>query len=103
MNDLVKLIPEKPGTKLTGALEDSFEFREAYDTNAQYKDIIDNALKIEGNVRQLGVHACAVIIAPEPMTNFTALRHPPKDSESIITQYSAYPLEDLGFLKMDFL
>jgi DNA polymerase III alpha subunit len=53
MNDLVKLIPEKPGTKLTGALEDSFEFREAYDTNARYKDIIDNALKIEGNVRQL--------------------------------------------------
>jgi DNA polymerase III alpha subunit len=53
MNDLVKLIPEKPGTKLLGALEDSFEFREAYDTNAGYRDIIDNALKIEGNVRQL--------------------------------------------------
>ncbi|MCP4522884.1 MAG: DNA polymerase III subunit alpha, partial [Candidatus Gracilibacteria bacterium] len=103
MNELVKLIPEKPGTKLKGALEDSFEFHEAYETNTVYKDIIDNALKIEGNVRQLGVHACAVIIAPEPMTNFTALQHPPKDAESIVTQYSAYPLEDLGLLKMDFL
>jgi len=49
------------------------------------------------------VHACAVIIAPEPMTNFTALAHPPKDAEAIVTQYSAYPLEDLGLLKMDFL
>jgi hypothetical protein len=29
------------------------------------------------------------------MTNFTALQHPPKDAESIVTQYSAYPLEDL--------
>jgi len=29
------------------------------------------------------------------MTDFTALQHPPKDSESIVTQYSAYPLEDL--------
>jgi DNA polymerase III alpha subunit len=37
------------------------------------------------------------------MTNFTALQHPPKDSEAIITQYSADPLEDLGLLKMDFL
>ena len=37
------------------------------------------------------------------MTNFTALAHPPKDAESIVTQYSAYPLEDLGLLKMDFL
>lgn len=103
MNELVKLIPEKPWTKLAWALEDSLEFKEAYDTNEKYKQIIDNALKIEWNVRQLWVHACAVIIAPEPMTNFTALQHPPKDENAIVTQYSAYPLEDCGLLKMDFL
>ncbi len=105
MNELVKLIPDKPGTKLVWALEDSPEFKDAYNDGGRpkYRQIIDNALKIEGNVRQLGVHACAVIIAPEPMTNFTALAHPPKDAESIVTQYSAYPLEDLGLLKMDFL
>jgi DNA polymerase III alpha subunit len=34
-------------------LEDSIEFKEAYETNELYKKIIDNALKIEGNVRQL--------------------------------------------------
>ena len=33
------------------------------------------------------------------MTNFTALAHPPKDANAIVTQYSAYPLEDLGLLK----
>jgi len=68
-----------------------------------YKEIVDDALKIEWNVRQIWVHACAVIIAPEKMTNFTALQHPPKDSKTVITQYSAYPLEDLWLLKMDFL
>ena len=103
MNDLAKLIPEKPGTKLVKALEESVEFHEAYETNAKYKEIIDNALKIEWNVRQLWVHACAVIIAPESMTNFTALQHPPKDAQAVVTQYSAYPLEDLWLLKMDFL
>ncbi len=103
MNELAKLIPEKPGTKLKQALEETPEFKQAYDSNPIYRDIIDNALKIEGNVRQLWVHACAVIIAPEPMTEFTALARPPKDAESIVTQYSAYPLEDLWLLKMDFL
>ena len=113
MNSLVSLIPEKPWTKLKWALQDSVEFGEAYDSwfykdeqtgkIIKYKEIIDSALKIEGNVRQIWVHACAVIIAPEPMTNFTALQNPPKDNTSIITQYSAYPLEDLGLLKMDFL
>ena len=103
MNELAKLIPEKPWTKLKNALEDSVEFKNAYDSNSKYKEIIDNALKIEWNVRQVWVHACAVIIAPKPMTEFTALSYPPKDNKSIITQYSAYPLEDLGLLKMDFL
>ncbi|MGE4443775.1 MAG: DNA polymerase III subunit alpha [Candidatus Altimarinota bacterium] len=103
MNELAKLIPEKPGTKLKQALEESLEFKMAYEENDKYKNIIDNALKIEGNVRQIGVHACAVIIAPNKMTDYTALAHPPKDQNAIITQYSAYPLEDLGLLKMDFL
>ena len=103
MNKLVSLIPDKPGTKLKWALEDSPEFNDAYNENKVYKEIIDNALKIEWNVRQLWVHACAVIIAPESMTNFTALQHPPKDDEVVVTQYNAWPLEDLGLLKMDFL
>jgi DNA polymerase III alpha subunit len=47
MNKLAQLIPEKPGTKLKNALIDSLEFKEAYDSNPKYKEIIDNALKIE--------------------------------------------------------
>lgn len=103
MNEFAKLIPEKPGTKLKQALEESLEFKTAYEENPKYKNIVDNALKIEWNVRQIWVHACAVIIAPNKMTDYTALAHPPKDTNAIITQYSAYPLEDLGLLKMDFL
>ena len=118
MNEFAKTIPEKLWTKLSVALENSLEFKQAYnsweyiETNnswektwkkIKYKEIIDNALKIEWNVRQLWVHACAVIISPEPINNFTALQRPPKDQNSTVTQYSAYPLEDLGLLKMDFL
>jgi DNA polymerase III alpha subunit len=37
------------------------------------------------------------------MLNFTALQHPPKDPEVVVTQYNEVPLEDLGLLIMDFI
>lgn len=103
MNELAKLIPEKPWIKLEQALEESIEFKILYEKNQKYKNIIDNALKIEWNVRQIWVHACAIIITPNKITNYTALTHPPKDINTIITQYSTPSLEDIGILKMDFL
>ncbi|MDP2104015.1 MAG: DNA polymerase III subunit alpha, partial [Candidatus Gracilibacteria bacterium] len=103
MNRLAAAIPPKPGTKLKDALEESIEFKKAYDTDSRYHMVIDNALRLEGSIRQLGVHACAVIIAPEPMTTYCPLQHPPKDEHTTVTQFSAHPLEDLGLLKMDFL
>lgn len=103
MNEFAKLIPARPGITLSQALEESTEFKTAYDTEEKYKKVVDAALKMEWAVRQLGVHACAVIIAPEPMTHFCPLQPPPKDPESIVTQFSAHPLEDLWLLKMDFL
>lgn len=103
MNKLAAAIPSKPGTKLKDALIESIEFKKAYDTDDRYRMVIDNALKLEGSIRQLGVHACAVIIAPRPMTDYCPLQHPPKDVATTVTQFSAKPLEDLGLLKMDFL
>ncbi len=95
MNALAKLMPSRPGTKIAQALEESVEFRAAYERDPRYKKVIDNAMRLEGTVRQLGVHACAVIIAPEPMMEFCALQHPPKDTNAVVTQLSQYPIEDL--------
>lgn len=103
MNEFVKLIPDKPGTKLQDALDNTKELKEAVDNNDMFQQVVENALKLEGAVRHVSVHACAVIIAPDKMTNYTALQHPSKDENGIITQYSAKPLDALGLLKMDFL
>ena len=103
MNEFAKLIPEKPGTKLKEALEQAPELRAAIEKEDIYKQVMENALKLEGAVRHVSVHACAVVIADEPLVKYTALQHPPKDDQGIITQYSAKPLEALGLLKMDFL
>lgn len=103
MNDFAKLIPARPGITLKEALEESIELKKLYDEEPRYTKVLDSAQKLEGTVRQLGVHACAVIIAPEPITHFCPLQPPPKDPTTTVTQFSAHPLEDLGLLKMDFL
>lgn len=103
MNEFVKLIPDRPGTTLNEALEQSSELRDAIKKDETFQEVMESALKLEGAVRHVSVHACAVVIADEPLTKYTALMRPPKDEDGLITQYSAKPLEALGLLKMDFL
>ena len=103
MNDFAKLIPERPGTKLKEAWDQEVDLRNAVDANPDFQKIWKNAEKLEGCVRHISVHACAVVIAPQPLSKYTAIQHPPKDDKTIISQFSAKPLESLGLLKMDFL
>lgn len=102
MNALVKLISDRPGTELKDALLTD-ELLEGIRGNDTYKKILDIALKLEGKARHVSVHACGVVITPEPAVRYTALQRAPKDENIIITQYDAKPLESLGLLKMDFL
>ncbi len=102
MNELVKLISDRPGTSLDEALTSS-ELKAVVDSSETYKKIIEVALKLEGKARHVSVHACGVIITPRPAVEYTALQRAPKDQDIVITQYGAKPLEALGLLKMDFL
>ncbi|TSC58592.1 MAG: DNA polymerase III subunit alpha [Candidatus Peregrinibacteria bacterium Greene0416_19] len=103
MNQLAKLIPERPGTKLKDALEESEELRAMFGSNDTYGRIVETALKLEGKARHVSVHACGVIISEKPAVKYTALQRAPKDENTVITQYAAKPLEALGLLKVDFL
>ncbi|MFA5799374.1 MAG: DNA polymerase III subunit alpha [Candidatus Peribacteraceae bacterium] len=102
MNALAKLIPDRPGTQLLDALETD-ELKQELQTNETYRKIVEVALKLEGKARHVSVHACGVVITPEPAMKYTALQRAPKDEEIIITQYGAKPLAALGLLKIDFL
>lgn len=103
MNDFAKLIPGRPGITIEEALKESGELRKTCEEDPKFQKVIDSAIRLEWTVRQLWVHACAVIIAPEPMKHFCPLQPPPKDPTITVTQFSAWPLEALGLLKMDFL
>lgn len=78
------------------------ELKEAYKKEAQTKEIIDLAKKMEGCVRHVSVHAAGVVISPKPLYEFTPVQLDPKGGD-IITQYDMYQIEDVGLPKFDFL
>jgi len=102
MNDLSKIIPSTPGIKLKD-VEQIKEVMDIIDESDELTRALELAKQVEGSVRQLGVHACAVIITPDPMVNYCPIQRSPSDDNVLITQYDYYKLEDMGLLKMDFL
>ncbi|WP_211347150.1 DNA polymerase III subunit alpha [Saccharothrix australiensis] len=78
------------------------EVRALYETDPQVKEIIDTGRGLEGLIRNAGVHACAVIMSAEPLTDHIPVWRRPQDG-SIITQFDYPTCETLGLLKMDFL
>lgn len=103
MNTFSKMIPARPGITIADAIKENNDLQKVIQESPLHAKLITNAQKLEWTVRQLWVHACAVIIAPSPITDFCPLQHPPKDTQGIVTQFSAYPLDNMGLLKMDFL
>lgn len=65
-------------------------------------EIIETARGIEGLRRQDSIHAAAVVISPEPLTNIVPIQRKGEDAE-VVTQYEMHGVEALGLLKMDFL
>jgi DNA polymerase-3 subunit alpha len=64
--------------------------------------VIQQARKLEGSVRNTGIHACGVIITPDDITNYVPVATA-KDSEMWCTQFDNSVAEEAGLLKMDFL
>ena len=101
---IAKLIPQPVQGRhipLAVSIKDDPDLRAQYESNPRAKQLIDQAIKLEGTIRSNGVHAAGVVITPEELSNYTPLQRAQKGGVS--TQYSMGPIEDLGILKMDFL
>jgi DNA polymerase-3 subunit alpha len=125
-NMLAKLVPDKPGTELDRVLnapitakegEKSLEEKEGYqqedienikklreimkgtDIRAQ---VLKEANRLEGSVRNTGIHAAGIIIAPRDLTDLIPVATA-KDSDLWVTQIEGSIIEDAGVIKMDFL
>ncbi|MCE9644302.1 DNA polymerase III subunit alpha [Candidatus Parcubacteria bacterium] len=103
---IAKLIPfGAQGFPMTidRALEETAELKEIYDKEAEAKEIIEMAKKIEGCARHISIHAAGVVISPVPLNEMVPLQFDPKEGDKIITQYDMRAVEEAGLLKFDFL
>ena len=121
-NRLTKLVPDRPfeatvvedGKKVTkefkpklgnclkyGELKNEME-----NGNTQTKEVLEYAGKLEGCIRQTGVHACAMIIGRGNLTEYIpiCIANDKLTGEEVwVSQYDGHYIEEVGMLKMDFL
>ncbi|MEO7316196.1 MAG: DNA polymerase III subunit alpha [Ginsengibacter sp.] len=121
-NALAKLVPDKPGTSLRKVLkapitgpksltEDGvgpddianiLKLREIYNGDDIRSKVLHEAETLEGSVRNTGIHASAIIIAPSDLMDLIPVAIS-KDSDLWLTQIDGSNIESAGCLKMDFL
>lgn len=101
---LAKMIPQPVQGRhiaLEKSIVDDKELKNEYENNETSKQVLDQAIRLEGTIRSHGVHAAGVVIAPDDIVKFVPLEMAQKGV--VTTQYSMGPIEELGLLKMDFL
>jgi DNA polymerase-3 subunit alpha len=101
---LAKLIPQPVQGRhipLAKSIVDDPDLKREYESNEVSKEVIDQAMILEGTVRSHGVHACGVIIAPDDLVKFVPLEMAQKGV--VTAQYPMGQVEEIGLLKMDFL
>lgn len=88
---------------LKKSVVDSAELKDFYEKDPKAKRLLDMAMKLEGTVRHAGQHASAFVISKDELVNYVPLQMAQKEGVKQVTQYSMYPVAELGLLKMDFL
>ena len=84
------------------------ELRAMYEQDPEAQKVIDVAKGLEGLRRQDGIHAAAVVITKDPLTEYLPIQRKPDaggrpEDAPIVTQYEMHGVEEMGLLKMDFL
>ncbi len=102
VNAIAKLIPDDLQITLQKALDLDVELFELSQNDIEARTILQIGKKLEGCIRNTGIHAAGLIICADPLIDHIPLCDA-KDSDLMATQYSMKPLEAVGMLKIDFL
>jgi len=98
---IAKLVPEKMGIKLKGALEEEPKLQALADENPQYGQLIEICKVLEGLPRHASTHAAGVVIGDKPLVSYLPLFKGKNDE--IVTQFDMKCVEKIGLVKFDFL
>lgn len=100
VDKIAKLVPAVINMTLDRALKESDKFKEAYESDAENKRLIDTARKVEALPRHTSIHAAGVVMSKEILTDIVPLA---LSNDQVVTQFNMTEIEELGLLKMDFL
>jgi DNA polymerase-3 subunit alpha len=101
---VAKLIPQLPvGTTIAQALDRVPELKQIYETQPHLKELIDKAQKVEGRIRNVGTHACGVVVSRSPLEDIVPLQRTTKDENAVMAAFEGPTLAKMGLLKMDIL
>ncbi|MEN9801731.1 MAG: polymerase subunit alpha [Actinomycetota bacterium] len=98
----------EPHPKYVDGYRAAQELRDLYESQDDMRQVVDVAKGLEGLKRSTGIHAAAVVISKEPLTEYLPLQRKPEagkplEEAPVTTQFEMHGVEDLGLLKMDFL
>ena len=118
VDSIAKLIPAPPGktvtlaplpanfdpakSKLIYARHEAPEIEEREKNDEEVAELLKLATRVEGMVRNIGMHAGGVLIAPGKITDFCPQYQQP-GSDSAVSQYDKDDVEAIGLVKFDFL
>lgn len=102
VNQIAKAVPANPGMTFEKAYKESRELVELKQKDADAQKILEIAEKVEGNIRNTGLHAAGIIIAPDSIKKYVPVSVA-KESDLWVTQFDKKTVEDAGMLKMDIL
>ena len=94
--------------KYAGGYAQAGDLREMVQTDPVVAEVVEVAKGLEGLRRSDGIHAAAVVITKDPLTDYLPIQRKPEAGQDIedapvVTQYEMNGVEELGLLKMDFL
>jgi DNA polymerase-3 subunit alpha len=102
VDGIAKLIPLELGITLSAALEKEPQLQERREAEEEVAQLLELALRLEGLVRNVGMHAGGVLISPGKISDFSPI-YCQADGGSLVSQYDKDDVEAVGLVKFDFL
>ena len=102
VDGIAKLIPLELGITLSSALEKEPQLQERREKEEEVAQLLELALRLEGLVRNVGMHAGGVLISPGKISDFSPI-YCQADGTSLVSQYDKDDVEAVGLVKFDFL
>lgn len=101
VDKLAKAIPESPGMTINKALKADSDLPNAFAEIEKGSEILRHARKLEGLLRNAGMHAAGIVIGDRPLDDYVPLCK--GQGDEVITQFEKDTLEEVGLVKFDFL